>query len=59
MQIESQRTFEFTAQRHEEFLPKYASMLVITFSVSVFFGFSPGIIVMAFCFPFAFSRLPF
>lgn len=33
-------------------------MHVITFSVSIFFGFSPGIIVMASCLPFAFSRLP-
>ena len=34
-------------------------MHVITFFVSIFFGFSPGIIVMGSCFPFAFSRLPF
>ena len=39
-------------------LPKYSSMHVITFSVSIFFGFSLGIIVMASCLPFAFSRLP-
>ena len=38
-------------------------MHVITFSVSIFFSFSPGlevtIIVMASCLPFAFSRLRF